>query len=508
MHRFEYDPGTAQRTRPKSRAHSASRLMLPLLLAWVPVAAASGEPARLHHYTVSTDEALLHIEVRACFDGRPPRRLMAESLDAAGVLEQAALEGAKNSFEPNGAELRLGTLPDGACIGYRVNLSEFGARHQRGGNPTRHVGSDLITDLGVWFWRPDTLEPDEDIEVVFDLPAGISASAPWRPVSRGDGKPAYRVGHSPYDWPAAVAFGRFRERVVEVAGAQLHVAVLGGRPNLDEDQILDWLKRAAAAVATLYGRFPVPAVQVLVVPSARGSEPVPWAYVLRGGGPAAHFFVNQRHPIAQFYTDWTAVHELSHLLLPYVQSEDAWLSEGAASYYQNVLRARVGVIDAREAWAQLDEGFTRGRTTMPGVTLADATERMYRSGAFQRVYWEGAAIMLLADERLRARTAGQQSLDTALDQLQRCCLSTEVGWRARDLFDKLDVLTGSTVFAELYDQHVRSEHFPDLVEVMQRLGITVDAQGHVALTNDAPEHAFRDAIMAVRVTPPAYEANH
>ena len=83
-----------------------------------------------------------------------------------------------------------------------------------------------------------------------------------------------------------------------------------------------------------------------------------------------------------------------------------------------------------------------------------------------------------------------------------------MGWRARDLFDKLDVLTGSTVFAELYDQHVRSERFPDLVEVMQRLGITVDAQGQVALTNDAPEHAFRDAIMAVRVTPPAYEANH
>ena len=35
--------------------------------------------------------------------------------------------------------------------------------------------------------------------------------------------------------------------------------------------------------------------------------------------------------------DWSVIHELSHLLLPYVQSEDAWLSEGAASYYHVVV---------------------------------------------------------------------------------------------------------------------------------------------------------------------------
>ena len=497
--------GAALRRRRKSRTRSAARLMLPLLLACLSVAAASEEPARLHQYTVSADEALTHLQVRACFDGKPPRRLVAESLDAAGVLEQAAVEGTKHAFEPNGTELRLGTLPAGACIVYGVDLTDFTARHQRGGNPTRHVGSDLITDLGVWFWRPDTLDPDEDIEVVFDLPAGISASAPWRPTSRGDGKPAYRVGHGPYDWPAAVAFGRFRERMVEVAGAQLHIAVLDARPKLDEDQITDWLKRAAAAVATLYGRFPVPSVQVLIIPSSRGGEPVPWAYVLRGGGPAAHFFVNQRRSIVEFYTDWTAVHELSDLLLPYVQSEDAWLSEGAASYYQNVLRARAGIIDARQAWAELNAGFARSRNTMRGGTLADATEHMYRSGAYQRVYWEGAAIMLMADERLRAQSAGQQSLDSVLDQLQRCCLSTEVGWHARDLFDKLDALTGRTVFAQLYEQHVRSERFPDLAGLTQRLGVAVDAQGQVALTDDAPERDFRDAIMAPHAAPSVHD---
>jgi len=461
------------------------------------------EPARLHVYTVSTDAELTGIQVRACFTGKPPRRLVAESLDASTVLEHIGLEGGRKSFEPNGTELRLGTLPDDACLGYHVDLGGYEARHARGGSPTRHVGSDLITDVGVWFWRPDTLAEDEDIEVVFDLPAGVSVSAPWTPIARADGRPAYRVGPTPYDWPAAIAFGHFSEHLVPVPAGRLRVAILDSRPRVNEAELLDWLGRAAATVATLYGRFPVPEAQVLVVPGAQGNEPVPWAYVLRGGGPAAHFFVNQRHSIEQFDADWTAVHELSHLLLPYVQSEDAWLSEGTASYYQNVLRARAGRISAREAWAQLHAGFTRGRDVMRGVTLADATERMYRGGAFQRVYWEGAAIMLLADERLRERSGGRQSLDTALEALQTCCLSAQRAWRARELFEKLDQLTGMGVFAELYEQHVGSAQFPGLNEVYRRLGLVLDADGRIALTDDAPERPYRDAIMGVHSSAPA-----
>jgi hypothetical protein len=168
------------------------------------------------------------------------------------------------------------------------------------------------------------------------------------------------VGHGPFDWPAAVAFGHFTERIVEAPGVRLRVAILDGRPKVDETQIAAWLQRAAVAVTMLYGRFPVPTAQVLVIPGVRGDEPVPLAYVLRGGRPSAHFFINQRRPMEEFNLDWSVIHELSHLLLPYVQSEDAWLSEGTASYYQNVLRARAGIIDPHEAWKRMHGGFKRG----------------------------------------------------------------------------------------------------------------------------------------------------
>jgi M61 glycyl aminopeptidase len=477
-------------------AHSLGRFLVAAMAAggWIAAVAAADEPARLHRYTVAVDEALSAIRVRACFAGKPPRHLMAESLDASGALEKVELEGARKRFEPNGTELRLGTLPDGACIAYVVNLAQFRGRHERGGSPTRQVGDDLLTDLGMWFWRPDPLPPEEDIEVSFDLPPGMSASAPWRPVEAPDGR-RYRVGHTPYDWPAAVAFGHFTEQIVEAAGARLRLVVLEGRPKIDPALIAEWLRHAATTVATLYGRFPVPSAQIVVVPNARGDEPVPWAYVLRGGGPSAHFFINQRRSLEEFNRDWTVVHELAHLVLPYVQSEDAWLSEGTASYYQNVLLARSGAIDARQAWQRMYAAFQRSMKTMPGITLTEATERMYRGGSYMRVYWEGAAIMLLADQRLRSRSDGRQSLDTALEQFQRCCLLAESGWRARDVFGKLDELTATTVFSELYDQHVGSEQFPDVDQAYRLLGVEVSASGEVVLRDDAPQREYRDAIM-------------
>src|SRR5690349_3579653 len=223
---------------------------------------------RLHRYAVSVDESLEAISVHACFAGRSPDRLVAASLDASLALERAVRAGARKALQPNGTELRLGAQPADSCIDYRVNVLEFAGRHQRGGNPTHRVGSDLITDLGLWFWRPETLTADEDIEVAFTLPEGVSVSAPWLRTPTAAGEIRYLVGHSANDWPATVAFGHFTEHNLIVPSGELHVAILDGRPKMNEAQTIDWLKRSADAVARLYGRFPVASLQVVVIPGA------------------------------------------------------------------------------------------------------------------------------------------------------------------------------------------------------------------------------------------------
>ena len=469
------------------------RMRVPAAGAILLLAAASAAAERLHKYTVAVDPELSTLSVRACFDGVAPAALSAESLDAPLALLEFRVESSRKSIQPSGS-ISLKSVPENGCVVYRVDVSRPIRQHDRTGDKIHHLGKDLLTSVGIWLWRPERLEADEDIEITFVLPDGVAVSAPWTPVALGTERTVFRTGRSPYDWPASVAFGRFREKEIRVGGARLRLAVLDGTPAADVEQMQAWIRDSAQMVADLYGRFPQSQAQILVAPGARGNEPTPWAYVVRGGSPAAHFFINQRRPIREFFDDWTAVHELSHLLLPYVNSDDIWLSEGVATYYQNVLRARGGRLNALEAWQRLHAGFVRGMDSAQGKTLAQATESMYRDDTYMRVYWEGAAMLLIADVRLRQMTAGKQSLDSALAALNECCGMTDRAWSARELFDKLDEVTGTGIFAEIYDQHVASRNFPDLSQTYRALGIAMDAGG-IEFSAEDREMRLREAIM-------------
>ena len=464
-----------------------------ILVALAAAPSARADTQRLHRYEVAIDDDLSTLSVRACFDGEPPAELVAESLDAPLVLIDARLEGGRRPIEPSGS-LSLRQLPADGCLVYSVNVSRPIRQHDRTDGKVRRLGRDLLTSVGLWLWRPAVLSEFEDMELTFLLREGLSVSAPWKPLGSTTDRAVFRLGRAPHDEPAYVAFGRFREREIAVGGAQLRLAVLEGSPPVDVDKMQDWLADAAQVVADLHGRFPVLQAQVLVVPDARGGEPTPWAHVVRGGAPAVHFFVNQRRPIEEFYGDWTAVHEFSHLLLPLVSREDAWLYEGVATYYQNVLRARAGRISPQDAWSMMHSGFQRGRADATGMTLAQATESMYRNGAYMRVYWEGTALMLMADVRLRQMTGGKQSLDTALAGLAECCGAPERAWTARELLGRLDAINGTHVFGDLYEQHVASQAFPDLGSAYRALGISADGAA-IEFSDGGREAGLRNAIM-------------
>lgn len=64
--------------------------------------------------------------------------------------------------------------------------------------------------------------------------------------------------------------------------------------------------------------------------------------VTRRDGETVGLFVNSERPIDDFYSDWTATHEFSHLMLPLLSQRYRWISEGFASYFQNILMSRAG----------------------------------------------------------------------------------------------------------------------------------------------------------------------
>ena len=241
----------------------------------------------------------------------------------------------------------------------------------------------------------------------------------------------------------------------------------------------DWIKQSADSVAGVLGEFPQKDVQVLIIPIGPRSEAVPWAHVIRGGGGAVEFFVDESRPLEEFKEDWVATHELSHLLLPLITRKDRWLSEGLASYYQNVLRARDGRLTEQQAWQRLNSGFERGRSGTRGV---------------MRVYWSGAAILLKADSQLRALTDGQQSLDTALADLHECCFEGTRSWKAREMFTELDRLTGFDVFSELLQEQLNGKNFPDVSTTYSKLGVVLKS-GDIILDAKAPWSRIRQDIM-------------
>lgn len=409
---------------------------------------------------VGIDPQLATLKVRACFDGAPPRALVAASPHAPYFVATAGAED-----DPK--RLLLDELPNDGCMNYRVDVAEIAnlGRLTLGS----WFGADMVVAPDVWLWRPQ--DGNADIELRFELPPGIAVSAPWQPLPDG----GYDVGHIPAHWPASVAFGHFEEREIKVPGAMLRLAVLDSTPPANVDAVQAWIEDAACAVAGLYGRFPVDAAQVLVIPQGEGAKPVNYGHVMRGGAGAVRFFIDQRRPLKGFLADWTATHEFAHLTLPLLKRGGHWLAEGVATYYQNVLRARNGRLTAQQAWQELHEGFERGKQASGDTTLLEASANIYRDSTYTRVYWSGAAIALLADLQLRKLSDGKQSLDSALEKLRNCCQPWDRAWSVRELLARHDDLTGTTVFTDLYREHVTSTDFPDLADAYAELGLKVPA---------------------------------
>ena len=289
-------------------------------------------------------------------------------------------------------------------------------------------------------------------------------------------------------------------RQVEVAGAKLQIEIR--QPVSDEkaEELVAWIESTAENVNLTYGRFPNPAAKIIVIPAQRSpwreDAAVTFGRVTRKHGETVELFVNTERPISEFYEDWTATHEFSHLMLPLLSQRYRWISEGFATYYQNVLMARAGHYSPEFAWQKLTDGFDRGRESRPELSPNQAAADGI-GGARMKIYWSGAAIALLADIELRQRSGGSESLDTVLDQLQQCCLPSSRRWSGQDLFRKLDTFVDSPVFMPLYRKYADEAGFPSLESALSELGIETAASG-IKLQSEAPLADIRGEITSGR----------
>ena len=461
--------------------------LVPLLLCFT----CSAQASVVHEYTVTVAEDLETLWVEARF-AHPVSDMRARANGADEYLGNARDCASGETLSVRGRRLALPS--DGVdCVRYEVDLGRAAAAERRNANL---APDNVIVSPTVWLWHPP-LSSRARVRVSFDLPPDSKVSVPWRPVDGRD--QTYEVMPSPRNARAPAAFGHFIESRRELPGSTLRIALLRPDRRMDSDAILDWVRETAHDVSLAYGRFPNPSPQVVVVPVGRSGwqsdSPVPFGRVLRDGGESVELFINERSPIDDFYDDWTATHEFSHLMLPYLRSSHRWISEGFAQYYQNVLMARAGRYDAQRAWQKLYEGFERGRRSRPELSPNEAA-RQGVGAATMKIYWSGAIIALMADVELRQRSGGRESLDSVLDELQRCCLPSARGWRGTELFEKLDSFLDEPVFMPLYRRYANQRGFPDIRPVFERLGLDIE-RGRIVFRDDAELSAVRREITEI-----------
>ena len=364
--------------------------------------------AELARYTVTLDAALgtATVEVRP---SAAVRVLASWSPEAATRLVQDSLRGVGLLA----GELRL--EPASPSLRYAANIRP---------TPSRHDGLDARTDAPLtlsdprqWLWLPAGFAGDDTLRVEFVLPPKIAVASPWPAHAMG----GFMLRPQMLDAQGLVAFGALAQRELKAGRATLRLS-LASRDPLEVERFGAWAERVWRSTRTAVAAPPGSIEQLLVVPIGGVREAVPWGEVRRGTGNSVLALVQRDADALALEEDWTLYHELSHLYLPFVGG-DRWLSEGFASYYQNVLRARAGVLAPEVAWQRLAEGLARGaQSAKPGQTVEE--------GGRMVTYWTGAALALEWDIALRHASGGKVSLDTALARFAAAELPAAETWDA------------------------------------------------------------------------------
>ncbi len=432
-------------------------------------------------YAVTLDGALRSLSVEVC-----PRGFRIERLESPSTGAQELLRGdhiitpeGEYACPADGVDLPLTKADE--CVRYVADFPE------KTPDPTmlRRVGDDVLATPDLWLWVPTPRPARLTTHVRFALPPGVTAAMPW-PRAGAD----FTLPETAFTWKAGGAFTHAEPHTLRVANADLVWAPLGQGFEQPAD-LVAWLEQGASAAASLFGHFPLQNALVLGVPGERGRAP--FGMALRGGGPTVEIFLDRFANAKSLASDWTATHEFLHLAVPRLPPEDAWLFEGLATYYTELVRARTGAITARAAFQHLQAGFERGKKHATERTLRESSAKMRANRDFYRVYWSGAALAFLTD--VAARKTHGPTLDDALRELATCCASSQEAWTAERVLARLDQTLGAPRFTELAHAALDRAEFPRVEPVLRELGVVPGARDEAEFVA-APGAPIRDALVA------------
>jgi hypothetical protein len=219
-----------------------------------------------------------------------------------------------------------------------------------------------------------------------------------------------------------------------------------------------WVMHAESGITALFGPLPYE-YRVYFHRMADPDDPVPWARTDKHNGRTVHFHVDTSHSWESFKDDWTAPHELSHLMFPYLGDGGRWFSEGIASYLQYQIMYANNTINWPEGIARLKDRFQDARSRgLDGMSIVDLSRVVGQLGAYVRLYWGGAAYFMQVDKRLYEEKGLR--LTEVIRKYIHCCYD-ERNAGVKTMIKTFDRISESEIFSETYFATVMQPDFPE-----------------------------------------------
>lgn len=275
-------------------------------------------------------------------------------------------------------------------------------------------------------------------------------------------------------------------QTLSACGSSIAVSFTGDTGSVSRDDLQTWIKRAATAVCTYYGKYPVSHVALDV--RARGGPGVHngVTYPSDGGGLIT-ISVGPATTTTQLDSDWMLTHEMIHLAFPSMADNHHWIEEGISVYVEPIARVQAGQLSAADMWKDVVRDMPQGEP-QPDDRGLD------RTPTWGRTYWGGAMFCLVADVRIRKQTGNRRGLQDALRAILDAGGVITQDWNIQRALAVGDKATGTTVLTDLYRETSDKPAPVDLVALWNQLGIQRKANGSIEFVPSAPLAEIREAI--------------
>ena len=373
-------------------------------------------------------------------------------------------------------------------ISYRVDLNAD-ARDNRDPDRAALLGDTFLFEEDAIVLSPAP-RPEGDYTLEFRLPPGVDVEAPWERLS----PTRFRSSWAQYQTGSYVAVGRLQRLAdVPVRGGTFALTLIGSAGRATQETVRAWVSRAGTRVANFYQGLPAPRVEALLVPEDCADRGGLFGTTLHDGRPSVVLFFCKDAPAEAFgEDDWLGTHELFHLGNPSLKHRVPWFTEGAATYYQDVLRGRDDGPAAAKMWGDLYDGFRRFCAPVDGFSLREESKALHQRHRYQRIYWGAACLLFQVDVAIRRASDGKRSLDTVLRALLRRSRAEPLS--EQDVLAALDAAAGAPIASE----GLAAKQAVDLGPLYRELGIEPIGDDTVKLHDDAPLAGLRQAIMPAR----------